>query len=108
MNFQSKTPDMILGKKDYLMNTDSATIRSILNREKSVNNLVKKLSSSRLHNQKIKTMLKAAELARINNSRNNKDLNTQNNDEQHYYTQVLNKKASVKNFGTPTKRATNK
>jgi hypothetical protein len=55
------------------MNTDSSTIRGILTREKSVNNLVKKLSSTRLHNQKIKTMLKAAELAKIDNSRN-KDL----------------------------------
>jgi hypothetical protein len=55
------------------MNTDSSTIRGILAREKSVNNLVKKLSSTRLHNQKIKTMLKAAELAKIDNSRN-KDL----------------------------------
>jgi hypothetical protein len=55
------------------MNTDSSTIRGILTREKSVNNLVKKLSSTRLHNQKIKTMLKAAELAKIDNTRN-KDL----------------------------------
>ena len=61
------------GKKGYLLNTDNSAIRGILKKEQSLNNLVKKLSSSRLHNQKIKKMLKVAELARINNSRN-KDL----------------------------------
>ena len=75
IQFKSNTPDITsdVGKKGYLLNTDNSAIRGILKKEQSVNNLVKKLSSSRLHNQKIKKMLKVAELARINDSRN-KDL----------------------------------
>lgn len=65
-----------VGKRDYLMNTENSALRSILKKENSANNLVKKLSSSRLHNQKIKKMLKVAELARINNNSRNKDLNS--------------------------------
>lgn len=103
---QSKTPDLMSKNKEMesqlLLTTENSRIRSILTRDKSASNLVKQLSSARLHNEKIKTMLKAAQLAKI--STRNKDLNIKNAEP--YYTQALNKKISVKNFGFPSQRKT--
>ena len=95
---------MMSVQKEKLMNTDSYNLRSILTREKSANNLMNKLSTARLHNQKIKTMLKVAELTKINNNSRNKDIDIT----EAYLKDPFKKKASVKNFGTPTRRATNK